>query len=121
MYVLTVDFREFATLLDDESFMEKFNEEVFLVADKAVIDSYLRADAASSGHIMAVEAGFNAEEEDLSESPGYEGWLRLQGSLLWDDLSALMLMETQSTMELWPLAKDDPQKVYRHPLGPVSG
>lgn len=104
--------------------MERYHDDIFLVADKAVIDSYLDTNATTFGHVMAVESGFNAAEQDpgrMQESPGYEGWLRLQGSLLWDDFSALMLMQTQFPMELWPLAKDDPQKIYRHPLGPVQG
>ncbi|KAJ3484127.1 hypothetical protein NLG97_g7137 [Lecanicillium saksenae] len=116
--------KEFAALAEDEQFMESYHEHIFLVADEAVIDSYLKANTTTSGHVMAVESGFNPEEEDpgrMEESPGYEGWLRLQGSLLWDDFSALMLMHTQYPMELWPLAKDDPEKIYRHPFGPVKG
>ncbi|ATY67167.1 hypothetical protein A9K55_000010 [Cordyceps militaris] len=115
--------KQFETLSQDEELMERFNNEVYLVADKESIDSYLRPNA-TAGHILAVEAGFDVDEADaerLSESPGYDGWLRLQGSLVWDDLSALMLMQTQFLMDLWPLAKDDPEKVYRHPLGPVRG
>lgn len=71
-----------------------------------------------------MDTDFDADEADparMSESPGYAGWLRVPGSLLWDDLGALLLMQTQSLMDLWPLAKDDPEQVYRHPLGPVRG
>ena len=71
-----------------------------------------------------LKLGFDINKEDpgrLCESPGYEGWLRLQGSLLWDDLGALTIMETESLMELWPLAEDDSQKAYRHPLGRAFG
>ncbi|OAA55088.1 hypothetical protein ISF_08009 [Cordyceps fumosorosea ARSEF 2679] len=105
--------KEFAALNTDEELMEQFHDDIFLIADKVAIDSYIGPNA-MSGHILAVEAGFDVNHQDperVVESPGYQGWLRLPGSLLWDDLGAVMLMQTQHLMELWPLAEDDAAKV----------
>jgi hypothetical protein len=95
-----------------------FHSDIFLVADKAVIDSYLSSHLGEQGYILAIDVDYDttSEENRADESPGYEGWICLLGSLLWDDLSPLLLCQTQHLQELWPLAKDDGQKVYRTPI-----
>lgn len=72
--------------------------------------------------MLALEVGFDREQWDpvrLEETPGYNGWLRIPGSMLWDDVGAMLQMQTQHMSDLWPLAKDDREKIYRHPIGPV--
>jgi hypothetical protein len=100
-----------------------------LIADQASIASYLAPTPAPEstvpgdvgGFILAVDADFDAEDRDpdrAEESPGFDGSLRVLGSLLWDDLAALMAMQTQGLEELWGLAMDHPLKIY---VGPVTG
>ncbi|KAL6857558.1 hypothetical protein ACO1O0_004998 [Amphichorda felina] len=91
---------------------------VILTADKAVIDSYLNPTPGQGGFILAIDTDFDSNDVDSSrsdESPGYNGTLRILGSLLWDDVSALMLMQTQYLEELWPLAMNHPRQVYEGP------
>ncbi|KAK6822719.1 hypothetical protein PG987_014264 [Apiospora arundinis] len=68
--------------------------------------------------IKAVDAVF--DRHDLAfrsdESPGFDGTLRVLGSLVWDDVGALSLTQTQGLAELWPLAMEHPLEIY---VGPV--
>jgi hypothetical protein len=89
-----------------------------------VIDSYLGSESGQQqGHVLAVDVSYDPSEADpdrAEESPGYEGWLRLLGSLLWDDLGPQLLMQSYHLAELWPMARSDPEKIYRNPLAPTS-
>jgi hypothetical protein len=102
--------------------------DIFLVADEASINSYVRPipepparllpSGDFGGFILAVDQDFDATKprEREEESPGYDGTLRVLGSVLWDDLSALVVLQTQHLEDLWPLALDHPLGVY---VGPV--
>ena len=108
------------TLKEDVDAIKGLHTDTFLVADKATIDSYLSAD--EDGHILAIDVDFDgsADENRADETPGYEGWLRILGSLLWDDLGPLVLTQTQGLGELWPLSEPSSKRVYEHPLGPTT-
>ncbi|KAI9166454.1 hypothetical protein HJFPF1_02556 [Paramyrothecium foliicola] len=120
--------RHFAEYTDSDEFPQKLVTDVFLVADEASIDSYLKplptppagflSPGDFGGFILAVDHGFDASEPQQreDESPGYQGTLRVLGSLLWDDLNAMLVMQTQHLEDLWPLAMYHPHSVY---VGPV--
>ncbi|RGP65874.1 hypothetical protein FLONG3_9006 [Fusarium longipes] len=88
---------------------------LFLAIDKATIESYL--EAKSSKFVLAVDAEYEGGEENV-ESPGYKGTMRILGSLLWDELSAMQTTQGVFLRNLWPYAMSDPDQIYR---GPVVG
>lgn len=105
---------------DSEEFPQSTHSDNFLAADKGVIDSYLRPVPQQEGFVILIDADHdpnNIDPERLAESPGYTGVMRVLGSLLWDDVGALMFMQTQYLPELWPLAMHHPQGVYEGPIG----
>lgn len=72
---------------------------------------------------MAIDADFDPNEVDderSEESPGYSGVVRVLGSILWDDLSALVKTQTQHLFDVWPLAMNHPHNVYEGPLGEIQ-
>lgn len=88
---------------------------VILAADKAVIDSYLNPSPGRGGYVLAIEAGFDPNDEwrkQRNESPGYPGIVKILGSVLWDDVSASMLLQSRRLDDLWVLAMDHPLKLY---------
>ncbi|UKZ72604.1 hypothetical protein TrVFT333_000237 [Trichoderma virens FT-333] len=111
---------QFQTFRDSEGFPLGVHTDILLAADKGVIDSYLHPVPQQDGFVIAIDADHDPNEVDterLAESPGYKGVVRVLGSLLWDDLGALVFMQTQGLAELWPLAMHHPQGVYEGPLG----
>lgn len=97
--------------------------DILLGADKGVIDSYLRPTPEQGGFIMAIDADFDPNEPDderSEESPGYSGVVRVLGSILWDDLGALVKTQTQHLFDVWPLAMNHPDSVYQGPLGKIE-
>ncbi|KAL7896714.1 hypothetical protein HDV63DRAFT_378348 [Trichoderma sp. SZMC 28014] len=111
------DFRETA------DFPSGVRSDIFLGADKGVIDSYLHPTPEQGGFVMAIDVDFdpNAPDDERSEeSPGYSGVLRVLGSVLWDDLGALLVTQTQHLSDLWPLAMNHPHSVYQGPLGEIQ-
>ncbi|KAK5988348.1 hypothetical protein PT974_12499 [Cladobotryum mycophilum] len=118
---LKENFKKLAEAQD--GFPPKTSTEIFLVADKPVIDSYLKPAPDQGGFVLAVAADFDpadVDEEREAESPGYDGSLRILSSLLWDDVGPLLTMQTQYLTELWPLAMNNPQQVYEGPLKRMS-
>ncbi|RYP24675.1 hypothetical protein DL765_000402 [Monosporascus sp. GIB2] len=95
-----------------------FATDMFLVADAASVSSYLKPQSESSppgeggGFICAVDVDYDPDEglDRPDESPGYGGTLRVLGSLLWDDLSAVVASHTGSLSSLWPLAMNHPSR-----------
>ncbi|KAH8900438.1 hypothetical protein GQ53DRAFT_740541, partial [Thozetella sp. PMI_491] len=110
----------FLSLGDSADVPFRYVSDIFLVADEASVSSYLNRKPESSppgdagGFILAVESSFDPEDGPSrpDESPGYEGHMRLLGSLLWDDLSVLVAAQTQHLEDLWPLAMNHPEQVY---------
>ncbi|KAI0476526.1 hypothetical protein GGR56DRAFT_666094 [Xylariaceae sp. FL0804] len=119
---LRSSFRAFA---ETEHFPSRFATDMFLVADEASVASYLTPQPEGSsppgdagGFICAVDARFDPAEGAWrpDESPGYPGTLKILGSLLWDDISALIASHASSLEGMWPLAMNHPAHIY---VGPV--
>ncbi|CAG9983123.1 unnamed protein product [Clonostachys byssicola] len=107
--------KHFASLEQFNLIPEHVNMGVILAADKAVIDSYLKPSPGQGGFVLAIEAGFDPNDEwrkQRNESPGYPGILKILGSVLWDDVSASMLLQARRLDDLWVLAMDHPLKLY---------
>jgi hypothetical protein len=123
--MLTWRNRHFATFVKTEDFPSKFQDRIFLVADDYSVQSYTNPLPESmppgdnGGSILAVDAAFDPTREDLDESPGYNGTVRILGSLLWDELSVFLLRQTYRLKELWPLATKHPWGVYVGPVIPL--
>ncbi|KAL6897607.1 hypothetical protein GGI43DRAFT_97691 [Trichoderma evansii] len=114
---------KFQGFRESGDFPSGVHTDILLAADKGVIDSYLHPTPEQGGFVMAIDADFDPNEpadERSEESPGYSGVVRVLGSLLWDDLGALVLSQTQHLFELWPLAMNHPQNVYEGPLGQIE-
>lgn len=123
-------YSHFKTFKDSPDFPNKYRADNFLVADRTSMDSYLNtppppdafigAAGDFGGFILAVEADFSLEDFQQGrpdESPGFDGTMRVLGSLLWDDVSAMLVMQNQILEDLWPLAIHHPLQVY---VGPVT-
>ncbi|KAK8015611.1 hypothetical protein PG991_008499 [Apiospora marii] len=72
--------------------------------------------------IYAVDALFDPNDPTFrsEESPFFEGKVRVLGSLVWDDVGALLLTQTQGLAELWPLAMEHPLELYVGPTVEVQ-
>lgn len=114
---LTRYFRHFREYVKSENAPRQARQKMFLVADGDVIRSYLKPGKVKEGFILAVDAKFDPRETTPDEeSPGYNGSMRVLGSLLWDDLGAMGLMQNQRLKDLWPLAFNNPSFIYEGPL-----
>jgi hypothetical protein len=51
----------------------------------------------------------------MDETPGYDGQVRVLGSLLWDDVSAQISRQSQYLEDIWPLAMQNDLQVYEGP------
>ncbi|KAI1123769.1 hypothetical protein F5Y10DRAFT_280694 [Nemania abortiva] len=117
---LKSSFRDFA---ETAEFPTRFPTDIFLMVDEASVASYLSPPTVSSptgddgGFVCVVAANFDPAEgaDRPAESPGYGGTLRVLGSLLWDDLSALVASHSQHLEKLWPLAMSRESHVYVGP------
>lgn len=89
------------------------HDRVFLVIDEATMKSYLEPEPGKDKFVIAVDAKYNPTDEENVESPGYKGTLRILGSLLWDELGALLIMQSAFLENLWPMAMHDAEGVYR--------
>lgn len=117
--LLILNSRHFKTYVNSGNEPEQIHKEVFLVADRGVVNSYLKPATATTGFVLAVDAELNPDEKDPDEeieSPGYTGTLRLPASLLWDDIGAMLVMQNQMLIDLWPLAMTRPALMYEGPV-----
>ncbi|KAK7937975.1 uncharacterized protein PG986_014843 [Apiospora aurea] len=119
----------FATYIESASFPGNCFSDVFLVADEASVASYLNTAPQANiprgdigPFITAVDAFFDPNDPTFraEESPFFDGTLRVLGSLVWDDVGALLLTQTQGLAELWPLAMEHPLEVYVGPTVQVQ-
>lgn len=71
----------------------------------------------TGGFVTVVDAGFDPKErgEHADESPHYPGQLRMLGNLVYSDLYAMLMAQTQDPVEFWPLAMNHPELVYTGP------
>lgn len=116
--------RHFATMKELQLLPEGLRDDLFLVADEQSVLSYTnplpesKPAGDSGGSVLLVDADFDPAEGSSrpDESPDYDGTLRVLGSLLWDDVSAMAVMQSQWPEDLWGLAMHHPLGVY---VGPV--
>ncbi|VUC27686.1 unnamed protein product [Clonostachys rosea] len=104
----------FASLVRLKLIPKHINPLVILAADKAVIDSYLKPTPGQGGFVLAVEAWFDADElgQNHGGLPEYGGMVKILGSVLWDDVSASMLLQARRLDDMWVLAQDHPLELY---------
>ncbi|KAJ3519627.1 hypothetical protein NM208_g14053 [Fusarium decemcellulare] len=89
---------------------------VLLIIDEHVIKSYLDPIKDVEKFVVVAQADYDPVfEEESVESPGYKGTVRVLGSLLWDDLGAMLLRQSVFVDWLWPLAMGNPGGVYKGP------
>ncbi|KAM0264301.1 hypothetical protein ACHAQJ_000791 [Trichoderma viride] len=114
---------KFQAFRDSEEFLSGVHTDIILAADKDVIDSYLHPTPQQGGFVIAIDADYDPNEADgerSDESPGYSGVVRVLGSLLWDDVGAVVFTQTQHLFELWPLAMNRPETVYEGPISEIQ-
>ncbi|KAL4790062.1 hypothetical protein BDV19DRAFT_394460 [Aspergillus venezuelensis] len=117
----------------------KFDPRIFLILDDWAAASYKQSphpalpensnmnkltspgDNSWQGHLLAVDANYTPPEHQSPEdraaleniSPGYAGHMRVLGNLIWPDIFGMTMMNhNQVLFELWPLAKEHPQKCF---------
>ncbi|KAL4925972.1 uncharacterized protein BDV17DRAFT_283583 [Aspergillus undulatus] len=111
------------------------NKRTFLAVDKPSYDSYATKSYTyeyttfkptippgdTTGFILAVDPEFNLEEgpDRPDETPGFPGYLRILGSLVWGDLFGMLASQCSILKDLWPLALDHPDRVYAGPVVPL--
>ncbi|KAF4950773.1 hypothetical protein FGADI_7969 [Fusarium gaditjirri] len=100
--------KHFETISD-----QSVHDRVFLVIDEATMKSYLEPEPGKEKFVVAVDAKYKPTDAENVESPGYKGTLRILGSLLWDELGALMVMQSEVLENLWPMAMHDAESIYR--------
>lgn len=122
--------RHFKTTIEGSGDWSKLEEGAFLVVDSASFASYTTksySPAASrlnpgdfTGFLLAIDPGFDPEEGSTrpDESPGYNGQMRILGSLVWSDLYSLLASQTSDLEDHWPLASEHPNMVYVGPTVP---
>ncbi|KAF4345521.1 hypothetical protein FBEOM_471 [Fusarium beomiforme] len=103
--------KHFETLpeLPDRSVHKK----VFLAIDEATMKSYLDPTPGKEKFVLAVDTTYEPADKENKESPGFKGTLRILGSLLWDELGAMLVMQSALLKDLWPMAMHDYDGIYR--------
>lgn len=122
--------RHFKSTIAGSDDWSKLEDGAFLVVDSASFASYTTrsySPAASrlnpgdfTGFLLAVDPDFDPEEgiPRPDESPGYNGQMRILGSLVWSDLYSLLAAQTSGLEDHWPLASEHPNMVYVGPTVP---
>ncbi|KAJ5493965.1 Major facilitator superfamily domain general substrate transporter [Penicillium fimorum] len=120
----------FNTIIDGDDDWSMLQKDAFLVIDSASFASYTtdsygpatsqlnRGDF--TGFLLAIDPTFDLKEgiERPNESPGYNGQMRILGSLVWSDLYSLQAAQTCLLEDYWPLASEHPNMVYVGPTIP---
>ncbi|KAL3489537.1 hypothetical protein BJX62DRAFT_239069 [Aspergillus germanicus] len=67
-----------------------------------------------TGFILAVDGDYDEKEgaHRPDETPGYQGQMRMLGSLIWGELYAMLSYQSAILEDLWPLATEHPNQVY---------
>jgi hypothetical protein len=92
------------------------------VADESSIESYINpgkdflANPGDNGGFVVLSAGTFNPDENQADSPGYDGTVRVLGSVLWDDVYPGLSLLTVTGKDLWPLAMKHPLQIYVGPL-----
>ncbi|CAG8907822.1 unnamed protein product [Penicillium egyptiacum] len=121
--------QHFKSIKDDDDW-SNLEDGAFLVVDSASFASYTTnsySPATSqlitgdfSGFLLAVDPDFDPQKGITrpNESPGFNGQMRILGSLVWSDLYSLLASQTSDLKDYWPLASGHPNMVYVGPTIP---
>lgn len=87
---------------------------------EAPVSEFLPGDF--TGFVLAIDPYFDPKEgiSRPDESPGYNGQMRILGSLVWGDLFALLESQSARLEDMWPLAMHHPNQVYVGPTVPLQ-
>lgn len=109
---LTSNPRHFHKHIDSED-ARGAHKSAFLVIDEHVVKSYLDPVSGGEKFVLAVDPDFDPKtnSEDRRRS-NYEGNVRVLGSVLWDDVGALLITQSALLDEIWPLAMNRPHGIY---------
>ena len=122
--------RHFETVKNGIDDWSKLQVRAFLAVDSACFASYTTNTYSAvtsrlipgdfAGFLLAVDPEFDPDNgsEPSDESPGYDGQMRILGSLVWSDLYSLLLSQTADLEDYWPLASEHPNMVYVGPTIP---
>ncbi|KAJ5382571.1 hypothetical protein N7517_000482 [Penicillium concentricum] len=127
---LTNVIRHFKTIKEGNDDWSRLEGGAFLVIDSASFASYTTNSYSPAnsqlnpgdftGFLLAIDATFDPKKgiERPDESPGYNGQMRILGSLVWSDLYSLHAAQTFLVEDYWPLASEHPNMVYVGPTVP---
>ncbi|KAL5337982.1 hypothetical protein BJX70DRAFT_408921 [Aspergillus crustosus] len=118
--------KHFQQIRSSDTYKHRLNPTTFLILDGWSARSYHDPDFLASytsqglspgdfqGHILAVDAEFDpaAPNERAEESPGYQGHMRISSNLVWSELYPMLIMQSATLEDLWPMAMEHPLKVY---------
>ncbi|KAJ0419195.1 hypothetical protein BJY00DRAFT_314263 [Aspergillus carlsbadensis] len=119
--------RHFQKIRDTDEFKHKLDGTVFLAIDQLSAHSYMNPNIHSStasqnfptaddlkGHVLAIDVDFDPNDPGnrADESPGYTGGLRILGNLVWSELYPMLIMQSATLEDLWPMAMEHPRKLY---------
>ncbi|SPJ72644.1 uncharacterized protein FTOL_02373 [Fusarium torulosum] len=85
---------------------------VFLAIDETTMKSFLEPTINNQKSVLAVDVKYKPGQEEDVESPGYQGTLRILCSLLWDELGAMLVMQSTFPQGLWPMVTSNPEMIY---------
>ncbi|KAF9767770.1 hypothetical protein IL306_015027 [Fusarium sp. DS 682] len=103
--------KHFETLSENSD--RSVHKRVFLAIDEATMKSYLEPTPGKDKFVLAIDTTYEPTDKESKESPGYRGTLRILGSLLWDELGAMLVMQNALLKDLWPMAMHDAEGIYR--------
>ncbi|KAI8671973.1 hypothetical protein NCS56_00659500 [Fusarium sp. Ph1] len=89
------------------------HKRAFLVIDEDVMKSYLDPVKGGEKFVLAVDPDFDPKTKpENRRRPNYEGNVRVLGSVLWDDVGALLITQSTPLDDIWPLAMNRPYGIY---------
>ena len=119
--------RHFKSLQQDESLSRLCTVDAFLVADKSAIESYLKPatdllDPGDTGGFVMLAANQYSTQRDYKdrEAPGFDGSVYVLGSVLFDDVFAMLFAHSSPLKSLWPIAMVHPMGIYTGPSAPYQ-
>ncbi|KAL2802032.1 hypothetical protein BJX63DRAFT_438245 [Aspergillus granulosus] len=74
------------------------------------------------GFVLAIDSNYDSRQGTTrpDESPGFQGHMRILGSLIWGDLYAMLSSQSAIIEDIWPLAIEHPNQVYVGPTVPLQ-
>lgn len=109
---LTPDPRHFHEHINSED-ARGAHDKAFLAIDEDVMKSYLDPVRGGEKFVLAIDPDFDPKTKpEDRRRPNYEGKVRVLGSVLWDDVGALLITQSTPLDDIWPLAMNRPHGIY---------